>query len=158
MRTFSISMSRLILILISFAVVVTASHTIGSLATWRFYERQKQVAAEAVQNYESLQKEVQEIRKSYSDLANILGIEMVETNDELGKGGPEMPELTDVPMAGASSADEVADDTAMDPVLIEAASLKSDFRDLARTANAKIAELAMTPSIWPVKLEPETCF
>jgi murein DD-endopeptidase MepM/ murein hydrolase activator NlpD len=156
MRTFSISMSRLILILISFAVVVTASLTIGSLATWRFYERQKQVAAEAVQNHEALQKEVREIRKSYSDLANILGIEIVETNDELGKGGPEMPELTDVSISEPSSADEITDNAGMDSVLMEAASLKTDFEDLARIANAKIAELAMTPSIWPVKLEPET--
>ena len=158
MRTFSTSMSRLILILIFFAVLVTASLTVGSLATWRFCERQRQVAAEAVRNHEALQKELREIRKSYSDFVSILGIEMVETGDELGKGGPQMPELTDVSTVEPSSASEIADSAATDSVLMEAASLKSDFQDLARTANAKIAELAMTPSIWPIKLDEGTQF
>jgi len=156
MTAFSISITRLILILISFAVVVTASLTIGSLATWRFYEKQRQVVDEAVRNCEALQKELREIRESYSDFVSILGVEMAETSDELGRGGPEMPELTDISITEPSSANEVVNDAEMDSALIEAASLKTDLQDLARTANAKITELAMIPSIWPVKIEPET--
>lgn len=155
MRTLSFSMNRLILILVSFAVIVTLSLTYGSLATWRYCKHQGRIAAESVQKYEALQKELVQIRKSYSDFMNILGVEIVELG---GKGGPEMPELTDVSAVELSLASEMADDAAMDPlfVLMEAASLKSGFDDLVRLADAKIAEFAATPSVWPIKIGPET--
>jgi murein DD-endopeptidase MepM/ murein hydrolase activator NlpD len=157
MKTFSLSMGILIPILVSFAVVVTASLTIGSLATWSFCKRQRQKAAEAIQKYEALQRELQEVRKSYSDFVGILDIEMAEPGDESGsesgKGGPETPELTDVSIAELSSADETAGDAGVDlpSVLREAASLKSDLNKLTRIAQARIADFNATPSIRPIK-------
>jgi murein DD-endopeptidase MepM/ murein hydrolase activator NlpD len=112
------------------------------------------MAAEAVQNYEALHKELKEIRKNYADFRSIL----VDSEDELGKGGPKMPELTDDYTSELSTADAAADGIDMDAssVLLEAASLKADFKILNNIRKEKLAELATTPSIWPVKFEPRS--
>jgi murein DD-endopeptidase MepM/ murein hydrolase activator NlpD len=155
MRTFSISTISVILILISFAIV-TSFFTFGSLAMWRFSKRQKRVASEAVHKYEALNKELREIRKSYSDFVSILGADMAKSDDESGKGGPEMLDSVYVPVTDPSSADEITLEAAMDlsSALMESASLKSNLEELTEFVDAKITELATTPSIWPVKVEP----
>jgi murein DD-endopeptidase MepM/ murein hydrolase activator NlpD len=159
-RTFSVSVGSLILALVFIAILFASFLTFGSLAIQKYCKKQELVATEAiqkyeaaVQKYEALQNELQEIRERYSDFMGILGIEMVEVGDELGKGGPEMPELTDDSIAELSSASETADGTIADSssVLMEALSLKSDFEKLTGLADARIAELATTPSIWPIK-------
>ena len=154
MRTFSVSTSSLILVLFSLAIVVTLSLVAGSLATWRYCRAQRRMAAEAVQNYEALHKELKEIRKNYADFRSIL----VDPEDELGKGGPKMPELTDDDTSELSTVRGAADgiDMNVSSVLLEAASLKADFKILNNIRKEKLAELATTPSIWPVKFEPRS--
>ncbi|MFC1713096.1 M23 family metallopeptidase [Candidatus Poribacteria bacterium] len=138
-----------------------SSLAIGSLATWRYYRRQKQLADEAIQNYESLQtefgKEIREIRKSYSDFKVILGVEEDEVDDRSAKGGPEMPELFDIPVDELSLAYRDMDNAPVEAsaLLTEAASLKSDLDNLTRIVSERRIEFAITPSIWPVKFEPK---
>ena len=159
-RTFSISIHRLISILVCFVVVVASTFIIGSLLTWRYCKKQGQAASEAVQNSEALQKEfgeqLREIRESYSNFRAILGIEEEELDDKAGKGGPRMPELSDLPVVGPSLSHENADNAAVEvsSLLMEAVSLKSDLNDLTRAVGDRMAGLATTPSIWPVKFEP----
>jgi len=157
-RTFSVSKHSLMLILILFAVIITSSLTIGSLATWRYCSKKSQLADEAVQDYKTLQvefeKELQGLRKSYSDFKVILGIEEEELNNNAGKGGPKMPDLSDI------SIDELPldfENIAAKPysLLMEAASLKCDLDDLTRCVGERNFEIVTTPSIWPVKFEPK---
>ena len=151
----------LTLILIFSAVFVVSSLTIASLITWRYYRKQSQLANEAIQNYEVLQtefeKEIKEIRKSYSDFKVILGIEVEEADNKAGKGGPEMPELsgvfTDESPLTYGNIDNVTGKPAS--LLMEAASLRSDLSDLTRIVSERRSEMATTPSIWPVKFEPK---
>ena len=166
-KTFSVSISVLVLVLVSIVIVIASLLTLGSMAAQRYRKKHRQMVAEAFQNYEvavqryeALQEELQEIRKSYSAFRSViegdLGIEMAQPGDGLGKGGPEMSELEDVSVAGLYSVDETIDDTAVElpSVMVETASLKSGIEHLARIADAKIDELAKTPSIWPVNAEP----
>ncbi len=159
-RTFSVSTRGLTLILIFSAVFVVSSLAIGSLATWRYYGRQKRLADEAIQNYEVLQtefeKEIREIRKSYSDFKMILGVEEDEIDDKAAKGGPEMPELSDIPVDELSLAYRDMDNGLIKPSILstEAASLRSDLDNLTRILSERRIEFATTPSIWPVKFEP----
>jgi murein DD-endopeptidase MepM/ murein hydrolase activator NlpD len=154
MRAFSLSRRRLFLAVISLAMVVMLSLVIGSIATWRFFTRQKQMTTDAVQKYEALNRELRDIRQSYWDLKSILGIETTEPTDEPGRGGPEMPELTELSEGDLSLLDEISSDVAMElrPVLMEAASLESDFNVLVMAARDRIDDLSMIPSIWPIKV------
>ncbi len=160
MRAFSLSRHRLYLAVISLASVVMLSLVVGSLATWRYFRRQRQMTADAIQKYEALNEELRDIRQSYWDLKSILGIETAEANDngEPGRGGPEMPELTDFSGDNISLLDEVSSDVALElrPVLMETASLESDFNALVMAARDRIDDLSMIPSIWPVKVKPGT--
>lgn len=157
MRSFSLSSGRFLLALVSVVVVVTMSLAFGSLATWRFFKRQKQTTVDAVHKYEALNKELRDIRKSYWDFKSVLGIEPTDDSDEPGRGGPEMPELTDS-ADGNLSIEDISEDVAMElhPVLTEAALLKSDFEDLVVIAQSRYDELGFIPSIWPVKTESGT--
>jgi murein DD-endopeptidase MepM/ murein hydrolase activator NlpD len=67
-----------------------------------------------------------------------------------------MSELEDVSVAGLYSTDEIVDGASVElpSVMVEAASLKSGIERLAKIADARIDELAKTPSIWPVDAEP----
>ena len=111
---------------------------------------------DAVQKYEALNEELRDIRQSYWDLKSILGIETAEANDssEPGRGGPEMPELTDFSGDNISLLDEISSDVALElkPVLMEAASLESDFNALVMAARDRIDDLRMIPSIWPIEV------
>ncbi len=154
MRSFSLSKRRLFLAVISLAMVVMLFLVLSSLATWGFFRRQKQKTADAVQKYEALNRELRDIRESYWDLKSILGIETAESTDEPGRGGPEMPELTDSSDDDLSLLEEVSGDVAMElkPVLMEAASLESDFNALVMAAKDRIEEFSTIPSIWPIKI------
>jgi murein DD-endopeptidase MepM/ murein hydrolase activator NlpD len=154
MRAFSLSRRRLYLAVISLVSVVMLSLVLGSLATWRFFRRQTQMTTDAVQKYEALNEELRDIRQSYWDLKSILGIETTEPTDEPGRGGPEMPELTDSPEGDLPSLDEVSGDVAMElkPVLMETASLEHDFDALVMAARDRIDDLRMIPSIWPIEV------
>ncbi len=160
-KTFSVSTRGLMLILVLSAVIITSSLTIGSLATWRYCSKKGQLADEAVQNYEALQvefeKELQELRKSYSDFKVILGVEEEELNDNAGKGGPKMPDLSDISIDGLPLDFDNIDNTAVKSysLLMEAASLKCDLDDLTRCVGERKFEIVTTPSIWPVKFEPK---
>jgi murein DD-endopeptidase MepM/ murein hydrolase activator NlpD len=158
MKTFSISASSLMLISICLFTVTTLSVTSGSIAIQKYCRMQRDLAADAVQRYEVLEEEVQEIRKSYSDFRNILGIETDEPGDGLGRGGPMMPDLEDASAGEVSTADETAYDngTTSASILAEATSLKSDLKDLAKSAGTRLAELAKIPSIWPIAVDPGT--
>ena len=155
MRSFSVSSSAVILILVSCAVVVILSLTAGSIATWRYCRRQEKEAAEAIQNYKVLHKELKDIRKSYSNFRSIL----VDPEDDLGKGGPKVPELTsDYDSESPSASTNIINNTDIDvdSALMEAASLKADLKALDKIRLEKLAEFAATPSIWPVKFEPRS--
>ena len=156
MRAFSLSRRRLYLAVISLVSVVMLSLALGSLATWRFFRRQTQMATDAVQKYEALNEELRDIRQSYWDLKSILGNETTEANDneEPGTGGPEKPELTDFSGDQMSLLDEVSSDVALElrPVLMETASLESDFNALVMAAQDRIDDLSMIPSIWPIRV------
>ena len=156
MRAFSLSRRRLYLAVISLASVVIVSLAVGSLVTWRYFRRQRQMTSDAVQKYEALNQELRDIRQSYWDLKSILGIETAEANDnsEPGRGGPEMPELTDFSGDNISLLDEISSDVALElkPVLMEAASLESDFNALVMAARDRIEEFSMIPSIWPIEV------
>jgi murein DD-endopeptidase MepM/ murein hydrolase activator NlpD len=157
MRAFSLSRRRLYLAVISLVSVVMLSLVLGSLVTWRFFRKQTQMATDAVQKYEALNEELRDIRQSYWDLKSILGIETTEANDnnEPGRGGPEMPELTDFSGDNMSLLDEVSSDVALElrPVLMETASLESDFNALVMAARDRIDDLSMIPSIWPIRVK-----
>jgi murein DD-endopeptidase MepM/ murein hydrolase activator NlpD len=159
-RTFSISMQSLVSILVTLAIVITSAFFVGSLLTWRYCRKQGQIASEAVQNSEALQiefaRQLQEIRKSYSDFRIILGIDEEELDDKAGKGGPKMPELPDGFDMDSSPALDNIDDlpTEVSSLLKEAASLKSNLNGLTGVMGDRMSELATTPSIWPVKFEP----
>ncbi len=146
-RTFSISIRSLISILVCSAIVVASTFIIGPLLTWQYCKKQGQIASEAVQDSEALRKEfgeqLQGIRKSYSDFKVILGIQEKDLDDKAGKGGPKMPELSDISVFESSA------------LLMEAISLKSDLDGLTRAMGDRITGLTTTPSIWPVKFEPK---
>lgn len=150
-KTFAVSKHSLMFILILSAVIITSSLTIGSLATWRYCSKKDKLADEAVQNYEALQvefeKELQGLRKSYSDFKVILGVEEEELHNNAGKGGPKMPDLSDISIDNAAAKSSY--------LLMEAASLKCDLDDLTRCVGERKFETVTTPSIWPVKFEPE---
>lgn len=154
MRAFSLSRRRLYLAVISLVSVLMLSLAFGSLATWSFFRKQQQMTTDAVQKYEALNRELRDIRQSYQDLKSILGIETTELTDVPGRGGPEMPELTGSSEDDLSLLDEVSSDVAMElkPVLMEAASLESDFNTLVMAARDRIDDLSMIPSIWPIKV------
>jgi murein DD-endopeptidase MepM/ murein hydrolase activator NlpD len=156
MRAFSLSRRRLFSAVISLAMVVMLSFVIGSLATWRFFRRQRQMTADAVQKYEALNQELRDIRQSYWDLKSILGIETAEANDNNGpgRGGPEMPELTDFSEDDLPLLNEISSDVALElkPVLMETASLESDFNALVMAARDRMEEFSTIPSIWPIKV------
>ena len=159
-RTFSISTHRMVSILACFAVVVASTFIVGSLLTWRYCKEQGRIADEAVQSSEALQKafgeQLSEIKKSYSNFKVILGIEEEELDDKAGKGGPSMPELSDLTVIGPSLSHESADKDAVEAsdLLIEATCLEFDLSDLTRAVGDRMTGLAITPSIWPVKFEP----
>ena len=159
-RTFSMSLNRLVLILILSSVFILSSITIGSLMVWRHVGRKTQLADEAIRNYEALQKdfesELQELRKSYSDFKVILGIEPEETDDKAGKGGPEMPDLLGISVNEPSLGYGKTENVVGKPfsLLKGAAFLKSDLDNLTKILNERRDELATTPSIWPVRFEP----
>ena len=146
--------------LISTSIAVTAVILLGfgTVVTWKHFERNEQKVSEASQEYAVLYSELQRIRKSYSQFLAILDIEMEEPDDERGKGGPEMPELTreDIPepFSAAGSGDNGASD--MSSAIAEAASLNSDLHRLVKIVHARKNELAATPSIWPVRFEPRS--
>lgn len=163
MRTFSLSAVSLMVLAISIAVIVISSITFGSLATWKYCKKQREKTDEAVQSAEILQKELeselQKIKKSYTNFKNALDVDMdsdSEQDDKMGKGGPEMPELFDIPVLDLYSVSERLDDAGIEflPVLLESISLRADINELVRRIDEKIIELSTTPSIWPVKFEP----
>lgn len=155
-KTFSISLRSIVVILASFVFIVVSSISTGSVLTWRQYIKQKRMADEAVQKYDTLCKELQDLRKSYMDFASILGIETPGSSDDSGKGGPEMPMITGV--SGKElpndSSGELPDDKAerILSALNEASSLRSDFEDLSKAVGDNMTELAMIPSTWPIKV------
>jgi murein DD-endopeptidase MepM/ murein hydrolase activator NlpD len=163
MRTFSLSAVSLIVLAISLAVIVISSITFGSLATWKYCKKQREKAEEAVQNagilHKELEIELQKIKKSYTNFKNVLDVDTEsdsEQDDKMGKGGPEMPELFDIPVLDLYSVSERLDDAGIKfpPVLLESISLRADINELIRRIDDKIVELSTTPSIWPVKFEP----
>lgn len=159
-KTFSVSTHSLMLIVILSVVIITSSLTIGSLAAWRYCSKKDKLADEAVQSYETLQvefeKELQGLRKSYSDFKVILGVEEEELNGNAGKGGPKMPDLPDISIDERPLDFENIDDTATKSsyLLMEATFLKYDLDDLTRYLDERKFETDTTPSIWPVKFEP----
>jgi len=163
MRTFSLSAVSLIVLAISLVVIVISSITFGSLATWKYCKNQREKADAAVQNAEILQKELEtelhKIKKSYTNFKNALDVDTEsdsDPDDKMGKGGPEMPELFDIPVLDLYSVNERLDDAGIEfpPVLLESISLRADLNELVRRIDEKIVELSTTPSIWPVKFEP----
>ena len=164
MRTFSLSAVSLMVLAISIAVIVISSITFGSLATWKYCKKQREKADAAVQNAGILQKELeselQKIKKSYTNFKNALDVDTEsdsEPDDKMGKGGPEMPELFDIPVFDLYSVNERLDNAGIEfpPALLESISLRVDLNELARRIDEKIVELSTTPSIWPVKFEPK---
>jgi len=159
-KTFSVSTRNLILMLASVAVAITLFLVIGSLVTWRYCRKQQQLASKAIQDSNVLQvefeKQLGEIRKSYSDFRIILGIEEEEADDEAGKGGPDMPDLPDVSVIQSSPPHENVYNatTEVSSILKEAAALISDLDSLTGIVGDRITELTTTPSIWPVRFEP----
>ena len=85
-------------------------------------------------------------------------IEMEEPDNEKGKGGPEMPGLMSDDIPELLSANESGYNGAPDMsfAMTEAASLNSDLHRLVRIVDARKNELAVTPSIWPVRFEPRS--
>lgn len=151
-KTLSFSSFKIAAILLSIFIVVSLSLGVGSLMAWKAYNKQKKLADEAVQKYDVLCKEVQQLRKSYSDFANVLGIDVSQPISKAGQGGPEMPELDDSAIGQIypiASDDLLADLT---PILSEAVALKTNFNSLSKTVDDSMAQLSEIPSIWPIKV------
>ena len=164
MRTFSVSSVGLTVLVLSFAVIITSAILFGSLATWKYCKEQREKADEAVQNAEILQEELENelvrIKKSYSNFKKAMDIDLeteadADTDNNMGKGGPKMPELTDISMFDLYSASDGMNGVEIPSVLLESVSMRSDLNKLTILIDEKMEELATTPSIWPIKYEPK---
>ena len=164
MRTLSISVVSLIVLAALFAAIIMSAIAFGSLATLRYCKKQKERADAAVQNAKILQEELeielQKIKRSYSDFKKALDVDVKaesESDDKMGKGGPKVPELTDVSMAGPYPARKNIDNAGIElpPAMLESTSLRSGLDELTRIIDERMVELSTTPSIWPVKFEPK---
>lgn len=162
MRTFSVSAIGLTFLAVSFAAIFVSAILFGSLATWRYCREQRVKADEAVQNAEILQEELKNelsrIKKSYTNFKKAMDIDLEaesDTDSTMGKGGPKMPELTDVSMIDLYSASDSMDSIELPPVLLESVSMRSDLNKLTRLIDERMEELATTPSVWPIKYEPK---
>ena len=151
-KTISFSSTQITVILLSFFITVSLSLGIGSLMAWKAYNKQKMLASQASQKYEVLCNEVQQLRKSYSDFANILGIETTQSIIEPGQGGPEMPELNDASIEQILSETHQDLLTELTPILSETAALRIDFNSLSKAVDDNMAQLGEIPSIWPIRV------
>ena len=156
MKALSLSRTKLILLLVFLTTTIILSGVFGSLSVIRYCKKQKEAANKATLKYEALNKEVKDIRQIYSDfraiIADDLGIEMKKSGKEVGKGGPETPVSSFMPPDEEKRAYAIDQD--LPSVLMEARTLQSDLKDLSAIARQNVKKLAMTPSIWPVIIEP----
>jgi len=161
MRTFSISLSSLIVSTISISLVFLSGIAFASLKIWKAYDSQVKETATVVQKYSSLQndfqnlqKELTEIKETYQAFKGVLGVdysksEIINNSESYkldGKGGPEEPE----------SIESIANDLEIEisATMKEAIYLKSAMEELVENANSKIAKLARMPSICPIWVGP----
>jgi len=154
-KTISFSLYSLIAVLISFVLIISLSIGFGSIMFLKAYQKQKIAAKEAVQKYSALCKEVQDLKKSYSDFASILGINIKQTISEPGKGGPESKMIIDIFDEEQTSQNYDAIEgfySELEPILIEANTLKTNFANLSKAVDHNMAQFTTIPSIWPINL------